>query len=55
MVLLKGVSARKHIAWQKVAADDRGADVSINDFSAFLDIRGCKKLSSKNIFLKIPI
>ena len=55
MVLLKGVSARKHISWQKVVASDRGADVSINDFSAFLHMRRCKKLSSKSIFLKIPI
>ena len=33
----------------------RGAGVSINDFSAFIDMRKCKSWAHKNLLLKISI
>ena len=38
--------AVKHACQQRFAAKSQGADVTINDFSAFLDVRICETLGS---------
>ena len=65
VILVKGGSAVKHTFWQKISASlvtvtashEEPADVFVNDFSAFLDMRRCKKnglveSSSENTYLK---
>ena len=54
VILVKGHMWNEAHVWQKVVSShSRKADVSVNDFSAFLDMRRCKKLGSSNLLLKI--
>ena len=48
MILVKRVRAVKHTFWQKLAASQsQGADVTLHDCSAFLDMRRCKNWAHK--------
>ena len=36
----------KHACWQSFAGKSQGADITVNGFSAFLDVRICETLGS---------
>ena len=47
VILVKGDTCNQaHIFCRRLYCSSRGADVSVNDFSAFLDVRRCKNLDS---------
>ena len=49
-----GTCTQAHIL-AEACCQSRGADVTINDFSAFIDMRKCKSWAHKNLLLKLSI
>ena len=58
---LRGRHDTKHTFWQRVAASHKKVaathkkQISVNDFSGFLDVRRCNNVGSSDVLLKISI